>query len=313
VNLAVSVGFLVVYVTQQLLVGHRRFPGDDWGIETKSPTLNPVEHLARGRAQRTLTCGRGNQDRLAQWYCAGETAPVVTGIEDLMVALGVKDLANPNAMLFALTSHSSSLVTRSTSVLNPRAVVFSQPGELDYLAVGFVRGDGFAEVAAFDPSKQQINFYLVSYKKGCEPECSNVERFTPVNESGWMDVTIYNDQDLKNSVVDCLQCHQPEGSASGQRILRMQELQDPWTHWFRNNRGTNPLLQTFRSTHVNEDYAAIPAGIINNSDPADLEDFVRDGGFGNQPNEFSGDQVNADDITVDTPNATWLGYYENAV
>jgi putative membrane protein len=30
VNLAVSVGFLVVYVTQQLLLGHRRFPGDDW-------------------------------------------------------------------------------------------------------------------------------------------------------------------------------------------------------------------------------------------------------------------------------------------
>lgn len=30
VNLGVSALFLVVYVTQQVLVGHRRFPGDDW-------------------------------------------------------------------------------------------------------------------------------------------------------------------------------------------------------------------------------------------------------------------------------------------
>lgn len=29
-NLGVSALFLVVYVTQQVLVGHRRFPGDDW-------------------------------------------------------------------------------------------------------------------------------------------------------------------------------------------------------------------------------------------------------------------------------------------
>jgi len=30
VNLGVSATFLVVYVTQQVLVGHQRFPGDDW-------------------------------------------------------------------------------------------------------------------------------------------------------------------------------------------------------------------------------------------------------------------------------------------
>jgi putative membrane protein len=30
VNLAVSMGFLVVYVTQQVVVGQRHFPGDDW-------------------------------------------------------------------------------------------------------------------------------------------------------------------------------------------------------------------------------------------------------------------------------------------
>jgi len=30
VNLGVSALFLVVYVSQQVLVGHQRFPGDDW-------------------------------------------------------------------------------------------------------------------------------------------------------------------------------------------------------------------------------------------------------------------------------------------
>jgi len=30
INLGVSAMFLVVYVSQQVLVGHRRFPGDDW-------------------------------------------------------------------------------------------------------------------------------------------------------------------------------------------------------------------------------------------------------------------------------------------
>jgi putative membrane protein len=30
INLGVSAMFLVVYVSQQLLVGHQRFPGDDW-------------------------------------------------------------------------------------------------------------------------------------------------------------------------------------------------------------------------------------------------------------------------------------------
>ena len=30
INLGVSAGFLVVYVTQQIVVGNQRFPGDDW-------------------------------------------------------------------------------------------------------------------------------------------------------------------------------------------------------------------------------------------------------------------------------------------
>ncbi len=30
INLGVSAMFLVVYVSQQVLVGHQRFPGDDW-------------------------------------------------------------------------------------------------------------------------------------------------------------------------------------------------------------------------------------------------------------------------------------------
>lgn len=285
----------------------------DWGVETKGSTghVDYIEHLPRGEEQRDALCARGLTGRLTDWYCAGPSAPPITGLQDVLDGLGL-DPTNGNTTRFAINGHSSSLVTKSTSVLNPRAIIFTRDGTPDYAALGFIRGDGFAEIAAFDSNSQDVNFFLVSYKKGCEPDCTNAERFLPSNESGWQDVTIYGDEDLKNTVFDCLQCHEPEGKGTG-RILRMQELVNPWTHWFRDNRGTRPMLDTFQAVHVNEDYAGIPANIIANNDPADLEDMVRAAGFGNQPNRFEGNNINNDDINTDTPNDVWMGLYENAV
>lgn len=226
----------------------------------------------------------------------------------MLVGLRLKDPAQPGNMLFAISGHSSSLVTRKTTSINPRAVIFTPPNTIDYVALGFVRGDGFAELVAFDPVEQDLNFFLLRIEKACDPECSNAERFGPEAETNWTSVTVYGDQDIKNTVLDCLQCHQP-GGLQARRILRMQELEDPWTHWFRANRPSVALLNEFQAAHPNEDYAGIPANLIRNSDPADLEDFVRDGGFALQPNQFI-----TDAIAAEGPRGpTWMALYEKTL
>jgi len=100
--------------------------------------------------------------------------------------------------------------------------------------------------------------------------------------------------------VDCRHCHQPDGPSS-RKILRMQELRNPWTHWFRTNGGQpddGTLIRQFQASRQGstESYGGIPAAAIAGSDPADLEQFIRGQGFAsnelgnngtnNQPNEF---------------------------
>ncbi len=286
--------------------------GEDWGLEPKR--LDYFEGLLAGDAQRQSLCSRGNADRLTKWWCA-EPRPTVTKLEDVLIGLNLKNPANLGAMRFAISGHSSSLVTRKTSVLNPRAIIFNpaNANAPDYIALGFVRGDGFAEIAAKDPVKNDLNFFVIRFKKACDPECGNAMRFGPDAERDWVSVDIYGDQDLKNTVLDCLQCHQP-GGVTARRMLRMQELQDPWTHWFRDNRPSVALLDQFQAAHPNEDYAGIPANLIRNSDPADLEDFVRGGGFDAQPNEFPTDTIATQ--LQQNPNQVppaWMAIYQHSL
>lgn len=281
---------------------------EDWGLEPNR--LNYFEGLLKGEAQRQVLCSRGNQDRVSKWLCPtdGSPAPTINKLEDVLVGLQLKDPAQPANMLFAISGHSSSLVTRKTTSINPRAVIFTAQGTVDYVALGFVRGDGFAEIVAFDPAKQDLNFFLLKIEKACDPECSNVDRFGPEAEKNWTLATVYGDQDLKNTVLDCLQCHQP-GGLQAKRMLRMQELQDPWTHWFRANRPSVALLNEFQAAHPNEDYAGIPANLIRNSDPADLEKFVRGGGFDLQPNQFR-----TANIAAEGPRGpVWMSLYEKTL
>ena len=59
----------------------------------------------------------------------------------------------------------------------------------------------------------------------------------------------------------------------------MQELQNPWGHWFRNNRNNGQqLLADFSAAHeANETYGGIPGAAITNSDPAQLEGLAEQG------------------------------------
>lgn len=234
--------------------------------------------------------------------CGNNTRP--QSLVELQQMLGL----NPNNSPFTFTGHSSSLVARNTSAINPRLIMFNTTNtDNDYVALGFVRGEQFAEIIVNNGTPNSADFFLAVFTQACNetPEgCSIGELLTPSIESNWTSFTLLQDEDLKNTIIDCKHCHQPEGVGTA-KMLRMQELRNPWTHFFRDNNGQpggRALLDDFERAHgTDEDYAGIPAARIRNSDPADLEDFVRAQGFGNQPNEFQTRTIR-DEVTQSSPN-----------
>ena len=83
-----------------------------------------------------------------------------------------------------------------------------------------------------------------------------------------------------------------------------------------------PPAPTGASAKGTEGYAGIPGNLISSSDPALLEDLVRDNGFGNQPNQFnSGNIENQVNQTTGQPqnnnvpgtSAAWNTIFNRAV
>ena len=316
------------------------------------PFRGYFQSLASGSTQTAALCARGNQDRFAQWYCG--THPTITSIDDVLIGLGLKDPASPFSMNFAMTGQSASIVGRFTTPINPRVIVFSPvvfgtnqgpstgggsggvgdppfpTGGLgsagNFVAFGYTRGNELAEIAAFDPTKQDVNFYLLKYTQSCDPNCSNVDLYTPKTESGWVSVTVYGDADLQNTPLDCLQCHEPGGKGAP-RILRMQERQFPWMHWFggevfegggvppTNTADAGPIAsptpmleQKFLNAHQGEDYGGVPSQSIFGSAPFNLEGLIESAGYAPQPNEFDSGSIQSEGR-----GAIWEALYANAV
>lgn len=282
-------------------------------VEEK-PVLPYLSHLPVGEEQRAELCARERDDRVANWYCAGTSAPAIESLDDLLIALELKDPEQPQIMRFAMTAQSTSIVARNATVLNPRVIVFTPhtSPRADYVAVGYLRGENFAEAIAWDTTYETLNFYLVTYRTGCEPDCSNAERYLPGDETGWTHVSVYGDPDLHNTVFDCLRCHVPGGGET-RRILRMQELAFPWTHWMDTTTESHILRDAFLEAHSGEDYGGVPAERLGDSDPLGLEGLLTVKGFSVQPNAYNGGAVNADSPSVDEPNEAWLELYDKAV
>jgi mono/diheme cytochrome c family protein len=263
---------------------------------------NIFDNIPEGAEQLKVLCARPGQDKVRQVFCS-QNPPPVTSLVELQRALGL-GIIDPNRLgrnnngtggnaAFVFTAGSSSLVSKFTSSINPRLIMFSPPTgnrDPDLVALGFVRGEQFAEIIAGDPSTNQLNFFLVRFEQACnktETGCNHGELLTPAIESNWTNFTIYEDVDIQNTIADCKQCHQP-GGENTPKMLRMQELRNPWTHFMRDNtNGGRVLIADYQAAHgTTETMAGIPGPMISSSDPALLENLVRDNGFANQPGEF---------------------------
>jgi hypothetical protein len=100
----------------------------------------------------------------------------------------------------------------------------------------------------------------------------------------------------------------------------MQELQQPWTHWFSGGRSSTQsgvLLEDFVSAHEKEDtYGGVQIrGLFEGGGNAGgLEGFIERAGFKRQPNEFSSAEIGTEvDGSPDGSSPTWEQLYRNAI
>lgn len=262
-------------------------------------------------------------DKVRQAFCQADV-PKITSLRDLQTALG---LAIPDNTIsgrefngkpgvtpaWALTGHSTSLVSRFVSPINPRVILFTAPTDFstpipDFVVLGFVRGDQFAEVIARDPKSGKLNFFLIEFTQACNESgsCSTGHLQSSAIESHWQSITIYEDHYLANTVFDCTHCHQPEGPSS-EKMLRLQEMERPWSHFFRDDTRGQELIQLFKDFHgPDEGIGGIPAHLISSSDPEKLVGLLQAHGFGNQPNSFASAGIEQEVQKEKGPGELWL-------
>ena len=250
----------------------------DFNLLTEEASL---EALGTGEVQIKKVCERikGRSNVVAKSICIDGKRP--KSLSDLQQQLGLDP--NSRGTGFALTGHSSSLVGRFVSAINPRAILFASAngntGNINpFVTMGFTRGEQLVELITSNPEDSTADFFLVAFKQNCNSRpggCNFGELLTPAVEENLTSYTLYQDEDLKNTVLDCRQCHQPGGLGTNKKLL-MQELQNPWTHWMRTAGSSNILLTDYTAAHGSaETYAGIPGAQITNSNPPNLERFIR--------------------------------------
>jgi cytochrome c553 len=278
--------------------GAQSRPPTDW---TKLPaaTTPDAELEPLGARQETYdrVCGRKRGDAFSKILCGAGHRPEIRDFAELLELVGLDE-----ERAFALTGNSTSLLARNVSALNPRILVFPRVGDDlrrpdQMIAVGFVRGEQFVELASRDSNTGDFNFYLVSFEQACSygnGGCDLASRLTEEIEHTWTAYSVYDQDDLEGTSIDCNSCHQPDGQGS-KRILRMQELASPWLHWFpqrfvQRTESDRVLLAQFAETHKGDkQYGGVPVQTITNAvdegSGAQLEALVRAEGS-NQPNAF---------------------------
>ena len=267
-------------------------------IEPPPRGLSAPGQMARflPQAPGAALCARGNDDRVTRFFCQ-TPPPSPQGLVELYRGLGLEP-GTPGTFV-ALTAHSTALGIRSVNALNPRALVFDglprdRLSRRRFVAAGFTRGEPIVELVTRDETTQQLRFFVVVTTRPCDETSSCVlsDRLTEAAESGWTSKTLYEDVDLENTALDCLRCHQPEGPGTP-RILRMQELHFPWTHFFapktQSVTGFELVRDFFTAHSTSARYGGVPGELVlGASDPNALSQLVTQEESAAQPNEFPG-------------------------
>jgi hypothetical protein len=304
--------------------------------------------LLRHEAQRDSLCERARDNAVTRIFC-GERAPSIASLHDLQSALGIAfdDESSDVAPGFSFVAHSSALPSRSVSAANPGSVIVSLPShppdlngppnrlrsDGNVVALAYARGDQFVEMAVTPNNGGDFAFYLLRYEQRCNrghadargdgARCNNADLFSERTETDWTAISLYDDDDLADTVVDCRECHQPGGPGTP-RIYRMQEPENPWTHWSAvfTLSGRVLLDDTFAVQGHDGTIAGIPASAASDTNPVVVEDLVR---FtrSEQPNVFDAPTIEAEvaasqpgqprDNSKHGASAAWDDIYAEAV
>jgi hypothetical protein len=294
-------------------------PAPSWATlpAVSKPDLE-LSRLDSREAQYAKLCAQKRGDSFFKRVC-GDFRPDIPDLSALLQLVGLdKNRA------FALSGNSTSLVAMSVSALNPRIIVFPRiPATLEppkeLIAVGFVRGEQLVEVVSLDLETKEPRFYLINFEQDCSYKggCDLASLLTEEIEHKWTAYSIYSDQDLEQTSFDCHACHQPGGFGT-KDILRMQELSNPWLHWFPQRFVTRTdsdriLTAQFSNTHdVDAQYGGVPVKTITNAldegSGAQLEAMIRAAGYGDQPNVFD-PRIEAEAQDGGT-SPTWLAHFQ---
>jgi hypothetical protein len=272
-------------------------PSTGWDALPQVLEPNPeLVVLPKREEQYARLCALGRNDSFFRAICASPR-PVISDMASLIQIAG---LAENRA--FALTGNSTSLVKTAVSAVNPRALIFPRVSETrekpaELTALGFVRGEPFVEVVSRDNTSDDYNFYLFTFERQCDYDtgCDLTSLLTEELERGWTAFSIYTEEDIENTSLDCRSCHQP-GGVGTRKILRMQELESPWLHWFpqrfvQRTSSDRLLTAQFLEAHrVDGAYAGIPIASIESGidegSGAQLEALLVAEGQDAQPNVF---------------------------
>jgi hypothetical protein len=298
--------------------------GDDVADAAMAPVdIDPLSGLPTGAEQWSALCAKKYGDMISAKFCAGTAPPVLTSLADLEALLGLTMVPNPNNdpninknVRATLNGASTGLGVRRVNPITPRAFLMTpalqgQPNAT-FQVLSFARGEPLVELVANDPAAQTLRFFLIRFHPGCEPNCNFADLATSTIEAGWTGYSIYDDVAIANTTLDCLNCHQSAGPGS-KKILRMQELQNPWGHWFYPERpATLQIVQDFQASHPNENYAGIPYQSVYGTRPIALQSLATNNGFATQPNQFDTLTIN-NELAANGASATWAQLYANAV
>ena len=195
-----------------------------------------------GPAQTDRVCARGNQDPVARRLCA-EPRIVLRSLEDLQRVFWPAGRTFGDNYAVGLTYHSQALGGRLVSAVNPALITLSLepytsgddarlPQSATDLAIAFTRGDQMVEMLGVDVPNQRLNFYLLAYGHACRAagDCTASDVLGPRIERDWTSWTLYQAEDIEDTPLSCLSCHQSDGPGTPRHFL-MRQFSLPWLHW----------------------------------------------------------------------------------